>query len=128
LFAHVLRQGRDFDEAEAERIIPEGPSISKVRETAVPDYLLNKMLEKIIHNLRIIHLQIVEDYEKFDPYLSSDIHKEYIKIMSSCPPGKEVCTFCYFEKDNKTPRSQLHVSFSGKRNVVLYILFHALLV
>ncbi|KAI5009963.1 hypothetical protein ZWY2020_012100 [Hordeum vulgare] len=70
--------GRDFDEAEADRIIPAGPSISK----------------------------IVEDHQNFDPYLSSDIHKDYVKIMSSCPPGMEVCVFCYFEKDSKTQRSQ----------------------
>ncbi|CAM0945091.1 unnamed protein product [Alopecurus aequalis] len=68
----------DFNQAEADRIIPAGPSISK----------------------------IVEDSQKFDRYLSSDIHKDYIKIMSNCPPGKEVCAFCYFEKDIKTERSQ----------------------
>ncbi|KAI5009962.1 hypothetical protein ZWY2020_012099 [Hordeum vulgare] len=86
--------GRDFDEAEADRIIPAGPSISK----------------------------IVEDHQNFDPYLSSDIHKDYVKIMSSCPPGMEVCAFCYFEKDSKTQRSQeqriphirqRHESFAG---------------
>ncbi|CAM0955905.1 unnamed protein product [Alopecurus aequalis] len=69
---------RDFNQAEANRIIPAGPSISK----------------------------IFEDSQKFDRYLSSDIHKDYIKIMSSCPPGMEVCAFCYFEKDVKTRRSQ----------------------
>ncbi|XP_044968421.1 translation initiation factor IF-2-like isoform X2 [Hordeum vulgare subsp. vulgare] len=79
--------GRDFDEAEADRIIPAGPSISK----------------------------IVEDHQNFDPYLSSDIHKDYVKIMSSCPPGMEVCVFCYFEKDSKTQRSQSRAnSFSNK--------------
>uniref|UniRef100_A0A8I7B693 Uncharacterized protein n=1 Tax=Hordeum vulgare subsp. vulgare TaxID=112509 RepID=A0A8I7B693_HORVV len=93
--AHQLPEnGRDFDEAEADRIIPAGPSISK----------------------------IVEDHQNFDPYLSSDIHKDYVKIMSSCPPGMEVCTFCYFEKDSKTRRSQeqriphkckWHDSFAG---------------
>ncbi|KAM3298597.1 hypothetical protein ACQJBY_040197 [Aegilops geniculata] len=67
-----------ISQAEADRIIPAGPSIS----------------------------EIVEDSQKFDRYLSSDIHQEYIKIMSSCPPGMEVCMFCYFEKGVNARRSQ----------------------